>query len=33
VADALIAACATLVTLNRRHFPMLAEVLVPYAKG
>ncbi len=37
LADALIAACAevagaTLVTLNRRHFPMLAEVLVPYAK-
>jgi len=25
------AAGATLVTLNRRHFPMLAEVLVPYA--
>ena len=38
LADALIAASveaagATLVTLNRRHFPMLAEVLVPYAKG
>ena len=38
LADALIAACAeaagaTLVTLNRRHFPMLAEVLVPYAKA
>lgn len=37
LADALIAASAeaagaTLVTLNRRHFPMLAEVLVPYAK-
>ncbi len=36
--DALIAASAeaagaTLLTLNRRHFPMLAEVLVPYAKG
>lgn len=36
--DALIAATvaaagATLVTLNRRHFPMLAEVLVPYSKG
>lgn len=36
LADALIAASAeaagaTLVTLNRRHFPMLAEVLVPYA--
>jgi predicted nucleic acid-binding protein len=34
----LIAACvqaagATLATLNRRHFPMLANVLVPYAKG
>jgi predicted nucleic acid-binding protein len=34
LADALIAASAeaagaTLVTLNRRHFPMLAEVLVP----
>ncbi|MFM9100351.1 MAG: hypothetical protein ACKOPS_03015 [Cyanobium sp.] len=24
---------ATLVTLNRRPFPMLAEVLVPYAKS
>jgi predicted nucleic acid-binding protein len=38
LADALIAASAeaagaTLVTLNRRHFPMLAEVLAPYAKG
>jgi predicted nucleic acid-binding protein len=38
LADGLIAACAeaagaTLVTLNRRHFPMLAEVLVPYAKA
>ena len=37
LADALIAAIvaaagATLVTLNRRHFPMLAEVLVPYPK-
>ncbi|MFN5219653.1 MAG: hypothetical protein ACK5FE_01870 [Cyanobacteriota bacterium] len=37
LADALIAASAeaagaTLVTLNRRHFPMLADVLVPYAK-
>jgi predicted nucleic acid-binding protein len=37
LADALIAASAeaaraTLVTLNRRHFPLLAEVLVPYAK-
>ena len=35
LADALIAACADvvsarLVTHNRRHFPMLAEVLVPY---
>ena len=38
LADALIAASAeaagaTLVTLNRRHFPVLAEVLVPYLKG
>jgi predicted nucleic acid-binding protein len=38
LADALIAASvaaagATLVTLNRRHVPMLADVLVPYAKG
>lgn len=37
LADALIAASvdalkATLVTLNRRHFPMLADVLVPYDK-
>lgn len=37
LADALIAASVqaaggTLVTLNRRHFPMLADVLVPYAK-
>jgi len=37
LADALIAASvegvgATLATLNRRHFPMLAHVLVPYAK-
>jgi predicted nucleic acid-binding protein len=37
LADALIAASAeaagaALVTLNRRRFPMLAEVLVPYAK-
>ncbi|MBM5817553.1 MAG: type II toxin-antitoxin system VapC family toxin [Cyanobacteria bacterium K_Offshore_surface_m2_239] len=37
LADALIAASvatagATLVSLNRRHFPMLADVLVPYAK-
>jgi predicted nucleic acid-binding protein len=38
LADALIAASvqvagAALATLNRRHFPMLANVLVPYAKG
>ena len=38
LADALIGASveesgATLVTLNRRHFPMLAHVLVPYAKS
>ncbi len=38
LAEALMAACvqaagATLATLNRRHFPMLANVLVPYAKG
>ncbi len=38
LADALIAASVgaasvTLVTLNRRHFPMLAEVLVPHAKS
>jgi hypothetical protein len=26
-------AAASLATLNRRHFPMLATVLVPYAKG
>jgi predicted nucleic acid-binding protein len=37
-ADALIAASteaagAILATLNRRHFPMLSDVLVPYAKG
>ena len=35
--DALIAAtaeieCATLVTLNRKHFPMLADIVVPYTK-
>ena len=35
--DSLIAACAsfsgsTLVTLNKKHFPMLEEVLVPYRK-
>jgi predicted nucleic acid-binding protein len=38
LADALIAACAQragalLVTLNRRHYPMLAHVLVPYRKA
>jgi len=38
LADALIAASvdaagATLVTLNRRHFPMLAQVLVPYSEA
>jgi len=38
LADALIAASveaagATLVTLNRRHFPMLAKVLIPYGKA
>jgi predicted nucleic acid-binding protein len=37
LADALIAACAaaagaTLATLNRRHFPMLSDLLVPYEK-
>lgn len=37
LADALIAATADmaaveLVTLNRKHFPMLASVIVPYAK-
>lgn len=37
LADALIAASvsaahATLVTLNRRHFPMLANVIVPNSK-
>ncbi|MEB3307875.1 MAG: type II toxin-antitoxin system VapC family toxin [Cyanobacteriota bacterium] len=37
LADALIAASVaaaggTLATLNRRHFPMLTDVLVPYAK-
>lgn len=35
LADALMAACAaaagaTLATLNRRHFPMLTDLLVPY---
>ena len=38
LADALIAATAvarasTLVTLNRKHFPMLADVQVPYSKS
>jgi predicted nucleic acid-binding protein len=38
LADALIAATAesqqaTLVTLNRKHFPMLDEVFVPYQKA
>lgn len=38
LADALIAATAeckqaTLVTLNRKHFPMLATVIVPYQKA
>ena len=38
LADAMIAASVqaaggTLVTLNQRHFPMLAEVLVPYLKA
>ncbi|MFH0907146.1 MAG: type II toxin-antitoxin system VapC family toxin [bacterium] len=37
LADAIIAACAeskkaTLVTLNRRHFPMLQGVITPYSK-
>lgn len=37
LADALIAATAesekaTLVTLNKKHFPMLSDVYVPYAK-
>lgn len=37
LADALIAASAdavggTLVTLNQRHFPMLANLLIPYRK-
>ena len=38
LADALMAACAaaagaTLATLNRRHFPMLTDLLVPYEKA
>lgn len=38
LADALIAATAqvqraTLVTLNKKHFPMLAQVIVPYRKA
>src|SRR5712692_240650 len=38
LADALIAASAqvrqaALVTLNRKHFPMLANVIVPYSKS
>jgi predicted nucleic acid-binding protein len=38
LADALIAACAaaagaTLATLNRRHFPMFSDLLVPYGKA
>jgi predicted nucleic acid-binding protein len=38
LADALIAAAATqrqvpLVTLNRKHFPMLQDVIVPYQKA
>jgi predicted nucleic acid-binding protein len=38
LADALIAATAAisrtrLVTFNRRHFPMLSEVVVPYRRG
>ena len=37
LADAIIAAtaevkCATLVTLNKKHFPMLASVHIPYTK-
>jgi len=37
LSDALIAAAAiqekaTLVTLNRKHFPMLSDLLVPYRK-
>jgi hypothetical protein len=38
LADALIAATATcyslkLTTFNARHYPMLAEVLIPYPRG
>lgn len=38
IADALIAATATiieatLVTLNKRHFPMIRDIQVPYRKG
>jgi hypothetical protein len=33
IAASVEAAGATLVTLKRHHFPMLAEVLVPDAKG
>jgi predicted nucleic acid-binding protein len=38
LADALIAATSTqrqvpLVTLNRKHFPMLQDVIVPYDKA
>ena len=33
IAASAAAAGATLVTRNRRHVPMLAEVLVPCAKG
>jgi predicted nucleic acid-binding protein len=38
LADALIAATATqrrvpLVTLNRKHFPMLQDVIVPYQRA
>ena len=33
IAASVEAALAALVTLNRRHFPMLANVWVPYAKG
>lgn len=38
LADALIAATAsvrsaTLVTLNRKHFPMISDIHIPYTKG